>query len=102
MDAPRIRPTIPGWIDSFFPPLQKSLRISKCSFLFSVTGSREKENFSIDVFGVQLTALDLGRFAPEICRFDFDHVAHNQPFQFRERFTLEPCIRGADGWILPH
>src|SRR5438876_9286240 len=100
MNEPRVGATIPGRIDSFFAPLQKSLRVSECPFLFSVTGSREKENFGIDVLGLQLPALNLGRFAPEICRFNFDHLAHHQPFQFRKRFTLEPRIRSTDGWIL--
>src|SRR5438445_8718528 len=66
MNEPRVGATIPRRIDSFFAPLQKPLRVSECSFLFSVTGSREKENFGIDVLSLQLTALDLGRFAPEI------------------------------------
>ena len=77
MNEPRIGATVPGRINSLFPPLQKSLRVGECAFLFSMAGRGEKENFSLDVLGFQFAALDLGRFAPEICRFDFDHVAHD-------------------------
>ena len=77
MNEPRIGATVPGRINGFFAPLQKSLRVGECAFLFSMAGRGEKENFSLDVLGFQFAALDLGRFAPEICRFDFDHVAHD-------------------------
>src|SRR6202030_4156277 len=56
MNEPRIGATIPGRINSLFAPLQKSLRIGECAFLFSVTGGREKENFSLDVLGLQFAA----------------------------------------------
>ena len=77
MNEPRVGATIPGRINGFLAPLQKSLRVGECTFLFGVTGGREKENFCLDVLGLQLAALNLGRFTPEICRFDFDHVAHD-------------------------
>ena len=80
MNEPRIGTTISRRIDGFFAPLQKSLRVGERAFLFGVTGGREKENCGLDVISFQLATLDLGRFAPEICRFDFDHVAHDQPF----------------------
>ena len=60
MHEPRLRPTIARRINSFFAPLQKSLRVSKCAFFFGVTGRGEEENFSLNVLGLQLTALDLG------------------------------------------
>ena len=67
-----------------------------------MTGSREKENFSLDVLGPQFAAVDLGRFTPKICRFDFDHVANDQPFQFRQCDSLQPRIWRANGWVLAH
>ncbi len=60
MHEPRIGPTIARRINCLFAPLQESLRIRECAFLFGVTGCREEENFSLDLFGLQLTALNLG------------------------------------------
>src|SRR6266404_5458406 len=77
MNEPCVGATIPGRIDGFFTPLQQALCVGECAFLFSVTGGGEKENFRLDVLGLQHAALDLGRFTPEICRFDLDHVAHD-------------------------
>ena len=102
MNEPCVGPTIPGRINGLLAPLQESLRIGECAFFFSMACRREKENFGLDVLGLQLAAVDLGRFAPEIRRFDFDHVANDQPFQFRQRLSLEPRIGCADGWVLSH
>src|SRR5438552_14927724 len=102
MNEPRIGSTIARRIDSLFTPLQESLRVSERAFFFGMAGSREKENFSLDLLGLQLAAVDLGRFTPEICRFDLDHVANDQPFQFRQRLSLEPRIWRADCRVLSH
>src|SRR5258707_961291 len=60
MHEPRIGPTIARRLNCLLAPLQKSLRVSECAFLFGVTGRREEENFSLDLCGLQLTAFNLG------------------------------------------
>ena len=59
MHEPRIGPTIAWRIHCLFAPLQQALGVCECAFLFGVTGRREEENFSLDLFGLQLTALNL-------------------------------------------
>ena len=39
---------------------------------------------------------------PECSRLDFDHVANDQPFEFRERRSLEPRVCRGDRRILAH
>src|SRR5438094_4860543 len=67
-----------------------------------MTGSWKKENFRLDVLRLQFAPLDLRRFAPEVRRFNLDHLTDDQPFQFRQCFSLQPRIRRSDGWVLPH
>ena len=59
MHEPCVGPTIARRLDCLFAPLQEPLRVCECAFLFGVTGRREEENFSLDLFGLQLTALNL-------------------------------------------
>ena len=60
MHEPRIRSSIAGRIHGFFAPLQKALRVGKRAGFFRMTSGRKKKNFSVDFFGLQFTALDLG------------------------------------------
>src|SRR5581483_11346042 len=102
MYKPCVRTRVLRWIDRFFPPLQKSLCICESTLFFGVSCSWEKEDLSLDLLRVQLTAFHFWRFAPEICRFGLNELAYHQPFQFRQRGSLEPLIRRADRWILAH
>ena len=102
VNEPGIRAGIAWWVHGFFAPLQKALSICECTILFGVTGCGEKEHFSLDVLGLRLTALHFGRFAPEIRRFNLNHLAHDQPFQFRQCLALEPRVGSADSRVLSH
>ena len=59
MHKPCIGSTIAWRVNSLFPPLQESLSVSECAFLFRVTGRREEKHFSLDLLWFQLTALNL-------------------------------------------
>ena len=102
MHEPAFRSAIARRIDRFFTPLQKPLCIRERAFFFGVTGSRKKKYFGLDFFRLQFAALDLGRIVPKIRGLNFDHIAHDQPFQFRERLPLEPRIRRPDSGVLTH
>ena len=102
MYKPCIRTRIARRVHCFFAPLQESLRIREGAFLFGVTSRGEEKNFSLNLFGLQFPALDLGRLAPEICRFNLNHIADDQPFQFCQRLALEARIGRANYWVLPH
>ena len=82
--------------------MQESLCICERAFLFRITGSWKKENFRLDVLRLQFAPLHLRGFAPEVRRFNLDHLTDDQPFQFRQCFSLQPRIRRSDGWVLPH
>src|SRR5439155_1836838 len=53
MNEPRIGSTIARRIDGLFAPLQESLRVGERAFFFGMAGSWERENFSLDVLGLQ-------------------------------------------------
>ena len=102
MHEPRVGSSIAGRINRFLAPLQKPLRVCERACLFRVPSRWKKENFRVDFFRLQFVALNLGRITPERSRFDFDHLANDQPFQFRQRRSLEPGVCRSNRWVLAH
>ncbi len=95
-------PAIARRLHRFLAPLQQALSVRERAFLFGVAGGGKEEDFRADFLGAQLAALDFGRVIPERGRLDLDHVAHDEPFQFRERLALEPRVLRPDRRVLPH
>ena len=102
MHEPRLGARVARRIDSFLAPLQHALRLREGAFLFGMTRRWKKKNLRFDVFCAKLVALNLGRITPERRRFDFDHLSNDQPFQFRQRRSLEPGVCRRDRRILAH
>src|SRR6266480_5768201 len=88
MNEPRVRSTISRRIDGFFAPLQEPLRVCERTFFFGVAGRGKKENFRLDLFRLQLAALNFSRIAPKLGWLCFHHLANDEPFYFRHRLPL--------------
>src|SRR5436190_4402634 len=80
MNEPCVGPRITRWIDCFLPPLQKTLRVRERPFFFRMTSRRKEENFRLNLFRFQFTALNLRRIAPKSGWLGFHHVANDKPF----------------------
>src|SRR4051794_33921326 len=102
ISEPGLAARITGRLDCFLMELDQALRVGERSVFFAVTGCRKEEDLSLDLFGIELAALDFRSCVPPRTRLCLNHVAHDKPFQIRERLTLEAAIRRSDRGVLSH
>src|SRR2546429_302835 len=100
MHESRIAPGVTWGLNGFLTELQKPLRVRETTLLLGVAGCGKEKDFGGDVFALQFATFNFRRIVPKAGRFGFNHFAHDEPFQFRQRFAFEPGMLAPDGWIL--
>ena len=98
----QIASAITGRVNGFVMPLQQTLRVRECAVLLGVRGAWKEENLGFDVFRPDLTAMNLRSLAPEIRRLCNGEIAHHEPIQLTQTFSMQRAIHGPYNRILAH
>src|SRR6266852_2843899 len=99
---PEIRTCITSWVNRLVSPLYEALRIREASLFFCRSGSRQEENFRLDLARINRFCLRPKPWLliPECRRFYFVEVAYHQPVQLFQSFALHTRIGATSSGVL--